>query len=148
MAVTISQYDLVSKLLLNKEVNFATLKVMLLDGTGTFTAANVSVDDVAGAASPTRAKEVSGNGWPEGGPTLTNVAVTVATTNDAMLDADDVVEVATGGDIGPAENALVYDSTTGNALWHISFGQPQKAGDTTEFKIVWNDLGLLQAVYT
>lgn len=148
MAITMAQYDHTTKLLLNKEVDFTTLKAMLLDNAAPFVAAHISPDDVAGAADPDRDHEVFGNGWVQGGPLLTNVTVTIVTTNDAMLDADDVVETASGGLIGPAYACLIYDSSTDKALWRIDFGQVQSAGDTTDFKIVWNALGILQAVYT
>lgn len=148
MAITMDQYNHTAKLLLNKEVDFTTLKAMLLDDSAPFVASHSSPDDVAGEADPDRAHEFYGNGWPQGGPLLTNVAVTVVTTNDAKLDADDVVETADGGLIGPTYACLIYDSSTGNALWRIDFGQAQSAGDTTDFKIVWNTLGILQAVYT
>jgi hypothetical protein len=146
MAITINQYNHTAKLLLNKEVDYTTLKVMLLNNSAPFDASHANVDDVAGAG-PTRANEVFGNGWVQGGPTLTGVAITTTGTNDAKLDADDVQETASGGSIGPAYAALVYDSTTGNALWHIDFGQAQEAGDTTNFNIVWNAIGILQLIY-
>lgn len=148
MAITMSQYNHTAKLLLNKEVTFTTLKAMLLNASGVFDGSHTTVDAVAGADTPPRANEVSGNGWPTGGPTLANVTITQVTTNDSMLDADDVVETAAGGLIGPAYNALVYDATSMKPLWHISFGQAQSAGDTTDFKIVWNDNGILQAIYS
>src|ERR1700748_166315 len=51
--------------------------------------------------------EFYGNAWPVGGPTLasvsvTQVAITDATVNDAKLSATDVDIVASGGSIGPA----------------------------------------------
>ncbi len=140
MAVTYSQYDHTLKLLLNKEVTYTTLKVKLLDATATFTPGQTTVASVDGSG----AKEVSGNGWPAGGPTLANVAVTQVTTNDAMIDADDVSQTATGGSIGPAYAALIYDSTSNKPLWYLDFGQAQSAGTTTDFKIVWDATGLLK----
>src|SRR3569623_1469733 len=106
MAVTMSLYDHTVKLIVNKEVTFTSLKVKLLDNTATFSASQTTVASVDGSG----AKEVSGNGWTTGGITLANVAVTQVTTNDAMLDADDVAVTASGGSIGPAYAALVYDS--------------------------------------
>lgn len=140
MAVTYSQYDHTLKLLLNKEVTYTTIKVKLLDATATFSASQTTVASVDGSG----AKEVSGNGWTSGGVTLSNVAVTQVTTNDAMIDADDVGVTASGGSIGPAYAALVYDSTSNKPLWYIDFGGVQSAGSTTEFKIVWDPTGLLK----
>ena len=146
MAVTISLYSHVPKLFANKDVTLTTLKVMLLDNTATFVAANTTVDAVAGAG-PTRAKELYGNGWVQGGPTLagvaiTQVAITDATVNDAKLSATDVDVVASGGSI-TGYNALIYDATGLYPLCFISFGQLQSAGDTTDFKIRFNANGII-----
>ncbi len=91
--------------------------------------------------------EVSGNGWPLGGPTLTGltfsiVALNDATANDCKMTADNLDQVASGGTIGPAYKALVYDSSLNTPLFFIDFGQAQSAGDTTDFKVVWNASGL------
>jgi hypothetical protein len=139
-----SLYDHTLKLLANKEVTYTTLKVKLLDNTASFVAADATVNAVDG----TGTKEVSGNGWASGGPTLASVAVTTVTTNDAMLDATDVSVTASGGSIGPAYAALVYDSTSSKPLIYIDFGQAQSAGDTTDFKIVWDATGLIKWSYT
>lgn len=92
--------------------------------------------------------EVYGNGWAVGGPTLANVtqtqaAITDATSNDAMLDADDVVVTASGGSIGPAYKALLYDHTNEYPIAFIDFGGSQAAGDTTDFKVRWNVNGII-----
>lgn len=140
MAVTYSAYDHTLQLIVNKAVTYTTVKVKLLDNTASFTSSQTTVASVDGSG----AKEVSGNGWASGGPTLANVAVTQVTTNDAMLDADDVSQTASGGSIGPAYAALVYDSTSNKPLFYIDFGQSQSAGDTTDFKIVWDATGLIK----
>ena len=149
MAVTVNLYNSATKRLVNKEVTYTTLKLMLLDNTASFTAANSTLDSVAGALSGTRPKEVYGNGWTQGGMTLANVAVTTVTTNDAMLDADDVTVTATGGAIGPAYAAVLYDDTDSNKgpLAYIDFGQAQTAGQDTDFKVVWNASGLISFTY-
>lgn len=140
MAVTYSAYDHTLQLIANKAVTYTTIKVKLLDNTASFMAGQTTVASVDGSG----AKEVSGNGWPSGGPTLSNVAVTQVTTNDAMIDADDVSQTASGGSIGPAYAALVYDSTSNKPLFYIDFGQAQSAGATTDFKIVWDATGLIK----
>jgi hypothetical protein len=129
-----SLYDHTAKLFANKEVTFTTLKVKLLDNTASFTASHTAVSSVDGAG----AKEVSGNGWASGGPALTTVTVTQVTTNDAQITADNVTVTASGGSIGPAYAALVYDFTSSKPLVYIDFGQAQSAGATTDFKIVWD----------
>ncbi len=146
MAVTISAYDHTVKKLVNKEVTYTTLKAMLLDNTATFTAADTTLNQVAGTG---HTKEVSGNGWTTGGLTLDNVAITTITTNDAKLDADDVVATASGGQIGPAYAAVIYDDTDSNdaPLFYIDFGGVQAAGDTTDFKIVFHANGIVTFTY-
>lgn len=99
------------------------------------------------------ATEISGNGWPAGGPVLANVtvtqaAITDATSNDAMLDADDVVRTAASGSIGPAYKAVIYDALTGFVFVFIDFGQAQSAGDTTDFKIRWHANGIINWTIT
>lgn len=143
MAVTVSLYDHTAKLLANKEVTFTTIKVKLLDNTASFAASDTTVNAVDGSG----AKEVSGNGWTSGGPTLSSVTVSQVTTNDAILDAADVSVTASGGSIGPAYAALVYDSTSSKPLIYIDFGQSQSAGDTTDFKMIWSSDGLIKFSY-
>lgn len=143
MAVTISLYDHTVKLLVNKEVTLTTLKVKLLDVTATFAQGQTTVASVDGSG----AKEVSGNGWTSGGLTLASVAVTQVTTNDAMIDAMDVSQTASGGSIGPAYAALVYDATSNKPLIYVDFGQAQSAGNTTDFKIVWDANGIVKFSY-
>lgn len=136
MAVTISRYNHTVKKLLNKEIDYTTLKMMLLNNAATFDATHTALATVAGA------NEVSGNGWTVGGEPLANVAITIATTNDAKLDADDITKTATGGNIGPARKALIYDDTGDVPLWFIDFGQDEEAGETTDFKFIFNAAGI------
>jgi hypothetical protein len=113
-----------------------TYKLMLLNSSGTFTGANTVVGDVS-------ANEVSGNGWDAGGETLGSVAVTTVTTNDAKFDAADVSVTATGGAIGPAENAVIVDTTDTSALVaHIAFGEAKTADVGTDFKVTWHADGI------
>lgn len=135
MAVTVSLYNHTAKLFANKEVTFTTLKLMLLNSSGAFNAAHTAISSVS-------ANEVSGNGWAAGGPTLANVAVTTVTTNDAMLDADDVSVTASGGDIGPASFAVLYDSTSSKPLAFIDFGGAKQAGVGTPLLFQWATTGI------
>lgn len=143
MAVSMTLFDHTPKLIFNKEIDFANIKAMLLDNTATLTPSNTTIGDVDGAG----AKEVSGNGWTTGGITLSNVTITQVTTNDTIIDADDVDVVATGGSIGPAYACVLYDATSSKPLVYIDFGQAQSAGDTTSFKIVWNENGIIRGSY-
>ena len=136
MAVTVSLYNQAAKKFANKEVTFTTLKLMLLNNTATFTAAHTAVSSLS-------SNQVSGNGWAAGGVTLTTVAVTLVTTNGAMLDADDISITATGGDIGPAYKAVLYDSTTNDVLLFIDFGEAKQAGTGTPLLVQWHASGII-----
>jgi hypothetical protein len=149
MAVTFTPYNHTAKLLLNKEITFSTLRVVLVNQavvTG-FDAAHTTKAQVLGVGG---GAEVSGNGWTAGGETIANVAVTQVTTNDAKLDGDDVIVTATGGAIGPAYGALVYDDTHASdaPLVFINFDGVQTAGVTTNFRITWNANGIITVTVT
>jgi len=135
MAVTVNLYNHTAKKFANKEVTLTTLKVMLLNNSAAFNGAHTNVSSVSG-------NQVSGNGWAAGGPTLQTVTVAVVTTNDASLDADDVSVTATGGSIGPAYKAVIYDATTGDVLLWIDFGEAKEAGVGTPLLIQWHPSGI------
>lgn len=140
MAVTISLYNQTARDMIDgSHVAGNTYKVALLNASGTFTATHTVWSDVS-------ANEVSGNGWTAGGETLAGVAITTVTTNDAKFDANDVSVTATGGTIGPAENAVIIDTTDTNSLMaHIAFGAAESAGDGTDFNINWHVDGIFTA---
>ena len=129
-----NQYNHTKKLFANGEVTLSTLKVMLVSGY-TFSAAEEALTQVT-------AVEVSGNGWPVGGPTIANAAITVTNTNDAKLDGDNVSITASGGDIGPATALVVVDSSSNKPLFHYEFPTSQTAGDGTPFNINWAAEGI------
>ncbi len=144
MAVTISRYNHTAKLLLNKEITLTTLKVMLLSSSASFLATHTALTQVNNSG----AYQVSGNGWTAGGITLSSVAVTTVNTNGAMLDAADISITASGGAIGPASAAVIYDDTMTSPadapLWYIDFGGAESAGLGTDFKITLNASGLFR----
>jgi hypothetical protein len=141
MAVTISLYNQAAKVLANSEVDLTALKLMLLGAGGTFTAADAAIADVD-------TDEVFGSGWDEGGEAVAGAAVTTVTTNDARLDANDVSVTATGAAIGPAENAVLYDSANDLLLCHIAFGEAKTADEGTPFNVVWDATGIINWTYT
>lgn len=138
MAVTVSRYNHTVKKVLNAEINYSDLAFMLLDddAAALFDATHTGIASVDTA-------EVFGNGWTEGGEDLANAAVTVTTTNDAKLDADDISVTATGGPIGPAYSGVIYEKTSGDLLWFYDFGQVEEAGETTDFKVNLHANGIL-----
>ena len=147
MAISVNVYGHTLYLLLTKAVDFTAIKLELLNNSAVFSNGDTTKAQVDNSG----AYEVSGNGWPVGGPLMTNVTFTTtaiddALANDCIIDADDVIENATGGTIGPAYNAVAIDSSTGKPLFFVSFGQMQVAGDTTPFKVVWPTNGIFNFI--
>ncbi|MGP9819169.1 hypothetical protein ACTZWW_04060 [Salinarimonas sp. NSM] len=145
MADTISVYNGARAHIADVGIGNMTLKVMLLDNTASFSAADATLTAVAGSAN---AREVSGNGWTAGGETLDNVAVTTVSTNAARVDADDVRVRATGGNIGPASAAVIYDDADASdrPLAYVAFDSVREASDGTDFLIALDPNGLFTFV--
>ena len=145
MAVTISVYNSSIRRLVGQQVNFLTLKLMLLDNNAVFNATHTTL---SGPAGPGNANQVSGNGWTAGGELVSNVTVTTVDTNDAMLDAENVIKKALGGPIGPAHKAVLYDDSDTNdgPLVFVDFGEPITAGENTDFLVAWSEMGILRFV--
>ena len=145
MAVTVTLYNHTTRLLGSLDLD--NLRCMLLDDTASFVASHTTLTDVAGAM---HAKEVSGNGWTTGGEFLANVEWKTVTTNDAILDCDDISVVATGGIIGPAYAAVYYDDTHPDdaPLVYIDFGEAVDAGEATPFFITISPNGIIRTDYT
>lgn len=141
MAITISLYNHTPKLFANGEVDLGSLKVQLLTDAAAFTASHTALASVNNVG----AYEVDGSGWSTGGEAIGNAAVTTVTTNDAKLDGDDISVTATGGSIGPAYKAVIYDDADAAdaPLAFIDFGGAQEAGEGTPFKITWSPSGII-----
>ena len=151
MAVTAHVYNHTLSLIAGQTVDNDNLKVMLLTSSAAFDATDTSVDDVAGALSGSPAErdhEFYGNGWPQGGKTVANVAANTITTNDAALTGDQTSQTASGGNIGPCRFVLLYDATSEKPLVLYDFGQDEYAGDTTDFKLTFDLLGTPGRIYT
>lgn len=146
MAVSIYLYNDTLRRLLNKEVTYTTLKLMLLDATAAFSGGHTTLNQVAGSG---HSKEVFGHGWPQGGVTLANVLVSLANTNDAKISADNVSVTASAGAIGPCNSGAIYDDTEVNdaPLVYLDFGGPANAGDGTAFRVVWPAGGIIPFDY-
>jgi hypothetical protein len=114
-----------------------TYKVKLLTA-ATFNATHTTLAATGGT------EVANANGYTTGGATLANVAVTTVTTNDAKFDADDVTWTASGGAI-TASFAILYNDTDADdpPVAFIDFDGTETAGDTTDFKIVWNASGIV-----
>lgn len=113
-----------------------TYKVLLCTA-ATFDAADTTLAGI------TKTEVANGNGYATGGATLANVAVTTVTTNDAKFDADVLTWTASGGAI-TASFAILYNDTDADdpPVAFIDFDGSESAGDTTDFRIVWNASGI------
>jgi hypothetical protein len=113
-----------------------TYKVKLLTA-ATFNATHTTLSATGGT------EVANANGYTTGGATLSGVAVTTVTTNDAKFDATDVTWTASGGAI-TASYAILYNDTDTDdpPVAFIDFGGSESAGDATDFKIVWNASGI------
>lgn len=133
MAVTVSQYNHTARRFADgSNAPGDSYKVMLCTA-ATFDATNTTLAGI------TKTEVASGSGYTSGGATLTGVAVTTVSTNDAMLDADDAVWLASGGSI-TASYAILYNSTDANSppVLFIDFGGSQSVASGGEFRVVWN----------
>ncbi len=115
-------------LLATKAINFAsdTFKIILMATGFVFnratheTYADVSASELA-----------TGNGYTAGGATLTGVAVTEDDTNHkAAITWSNPSWTASGGSIGPAAGAIIYDDTISSPVadpivGYIDFGGDQ-----------------------
>lgn len=137
MAVTVSLYNQAAKLFAEGSNAVADSYKVKLYTSATFDATNTTLAGITGTEATTT------TGYTAGGKALTTVTVTTVTTNDAKFDADDVVWTASGGSI-TASYAVLYNATDANSppIAFIDFGGSQSAGDTTDFKIVWNVNGI------
>lgn len=137
MAITISPYNHTAKLFADGSNAAADTYKIKLYSSATFDATNTTLAGITGTEATT------GTGYTAGGQALSSVTVTTVTTNDAKFDADDVTWTASGGSI-TASYAVIYNDTDANdpPLAFIDFDGSQSAGDTTDFKIVWNASGI------
>lgn len=146
MAVTISLYNHTTAKILDGSFAVGdTYKVTL------YSAFSFDATDTTKTTAESGGTQLStANGYTQDSKTLANVAVTTVTTNDAKFDADDVTWTASGGSIGPAVGALIYNDTDANdpPVAYVDFGGSQTAGDGTDFKIIWNANGIITVTYT
>ena len=135
MPVTISLYNHTAKLFADGSNTLGdTYKVKLFTA-AIFTATHTTETAAGGT------EVANANGYTTGGATLSGVAVTTVTTNDATFDANDVIWSASGGAL-TASFGRIYNSTDSTPLAFINFDGSQSAGDGTDFKIVWNASGI------
>ena len=125
--------NLIKQELMKKTIDVTSdvMKIALLDNTFTF---DPDTHTTWGAVS---AKELTtANGYATG--TLTYDSIAVDNTLDlATATFDDFTWTASGGDIGPANGAIIYDDTHAQkvVVGYADFGTAQTATDGGTFKI-------------
>lgn len=89
-----------------------------------------------------------GNGYTTGGVEVTGAVTVDDTNNRAVVDVSDAVWTASGGSIGPARYAAIYDDTHANDLlvYIFDLGSNRTAESGIEFKIDINAVGLFVVV--
>lgn len=105
--------------------------------------------DTTKAAAETGATQLStANGYTQDSKTLASVAIT-QDGNDAFFDAADVTWTASSGAIA-AVGAMIYNDTDTDdpPLAWIDFGEIKTADDGTDFKIIWDALGIVRFTVT
>lgn len=133
--MTAYAYNQTRRLFAAGQVSFADLKVMLLGAGATFDATHTDIAELS-------SHEVSGNGWAAGGETLVNAQVVTTDTNGALLTAEDIEKIATGGPIGPAYDAVIYDEDSGSVLFYQEFGGAREAPLGDPFIYRFNPSGI------
>ncbi len=122
------------------DLNNDTFFIELYDSVHVFTPANTQRSDISANALGTAF------GYTNPGEALTTVAWTSAGAVQTW-DADDKTWSASGGSIGPATDAVIYDDTSVTPsvdllMCSIDFIGPETAGDGTDFKITFNGSGV------
>lgn len=114
-------------------------KVALMDSNHTFVSTHTDFSQVA-------SNEIAvGNGYTGGGKVIPNTTW-IENGGNVTFDGDNVAWTATGGVIGPAAHAVIYDDTATDdkLVCSINFEGAQTAGEGTDFRITWNASGILR----
>jgi len=90
------------------------------------------------------------NGYTQNDKALGSVTLALVTTNDAAFDAADVSWTASGGAIGPARYAMIYNDTDADdpPLVYIDLGENKTADSGTPFNLTFNASGIVLFSYT
>jgi len=147
MAITISPYDhTASRFLAGNNPPSDTYLITLysvlpfIPGATTKAAAEVGATQIPTA-----------NGYIQDTKTLTGVATSIVTTNDAMFDADDTVWTPTAATIA-AQFGLLCNSTDSGSppIYHLDFGGTVTAtfSPLVPFTIIWDASGIALVTVT
>lgn len=138
MAITISLFNHTAAKFADGSFAAGDTYKLLLATSATFdatatTLAGLTYTQVAGA-----------NGYTTGGQALTGVAVTTVTTNDAKLDANDVVWNASGGSISASFGILYNDTDASDPpVLFINFDGARTALDGSPLTVQWAAGGIV-----
>ena len=119
-----------------------SFKIILLNA-HTFDPTHTQLSDVSGDEIAT------GNGYTQQTKTLTSVTAG-QTGGTFVFDAANVSWTASGGSIGPATDAEIYDDTSTNDLLtcNIDFGASETAPDGQNFQINFNASGIFTGAFS
>ena len=142
MAVTINFYNHFVEYTMEGgiDIDGDTHDVILMNSSHTFSATDNAKADIS-------ANEIStANGYTQGAETLASVTWTES-SGTGTFDAADSVWAASGGNIGPATDAVIYSETSSSPeadllMCSIDFDGAQTAGDGTNFKLTYNGSGI------
>lgn len=151
MAVTIDHYDHLVEIMGDPAAGFdgfagdTALIAMLMNSSHVFDATDTGFADVSAnqlaTANGYTAADGAGAGY-----ALTSVTSSQPSAGVWMVDAADLSWTASGGDIGPADDCVIFDdgvTTPANALlWEVDFGGSETAGNGTNFVVTWNANGI------
>jgi hypothetical protein len=90
------------------------------------------------------------NGYTQNNKALASVTLDLVTTNDGVFDAADVSWTASGGAIGPARYAMIYNDTDADdpPVVYIDLEENKTADAGTPFNITFNASGIVLFSYT
>lgn len=142
MAVTINFYNKFIEYVGDGGIDLDgdTFDIILMNSTHVFTATHDRKTDIS-------ANEIAtANGYTQGAKTLTT-PTWIEAAGTLTFDAADVTWTASGGSIGPADDAVIYSETSSAPaadllMCSIDFDGSQTAGDGTDFKITFNASGI------
>jgi hypothetical protein len=144
MAVTVSIFDHTALRFANGTNAAADTYKVALYTSATYLA---SATTLAGV---TKTEVAAGNGYTTTGATVSGVAITQVTTNDAKFDANDVSwSVPAAGSLAAAY-AILYNDTDANdpPVLFIDFDGTVTTTDGGIFQIIWNANGIVTFTVT